>query len=264
MFVTSNAFDATNLNEISAWVRKGADSFSENPEGNEDLIFEYSNNGTTWIEIDTFEASGAGSLANGEIVTPTYTAPADFVTSSTFQLRIRLRQASGAAFDFWHVDDVCFAGGQALPTVLKTVVVESDPQSGTTNPKAIPGATMLYSIHVSNSGDGSVDDGTVLVSDTLDASLSLFVDDLAGDGSPFIFTDGSGANISGLVYEFISLGSTVDSPTFLNSASAPITPTSIGGYDPTVRGFQISLPGQLFPANTGTPEFTITYRVRLD
>ena len=149
--LTSDAFDATSVNEITAWIRKGDDSFSENPEGVEDLIVEFSNNGVTFTEIETFEASGAGSLANGEIVTPTWNAPGDFTVSPTFQLRFTLRDASGVNFDFWHFDEICFSGGMALPTVLKTVVVESDPINGTTNPKAIPGAILLYTITVTNS-----------------------------------------------------------------------------------------------------------------
>eukprot|EP00903_Cladosiphon_okamuranus_P004455 g4453.t1 len=260
--VTSDAFDATSVTDLSVWIRKGDDSFSEDPDGNEDLVFEYSNNGVAWTELDTYEAQGMGALADGEIVTPSWTTPTDFTVSSTFQVRFRLLEGDGAGFDFWHVDDLCFEGGMALPTVLKTVVVESDPINGTTNPKAIPGATLLYSITVTNSGDGSADEGTVRISDALDANATLFVGDLNGLGSPFIFTDGTGADISGLVYEYISLGNSVDSPTFYNSIAAEITP--VVDYDASVRSFDIDLLGQFYPENTGTPEFTITYRVRLD
>lgn len=260
--LTSDSFDATSVTELTAWIRKGADSFSEDPDGNEDLVFEYSNNGVTWIELDTYEAQGGGSLADGEIVTPSFSAPADFTVSATFQVRFRLLDGDGPGFDFWHVDDVCFDGGMALPTVLKTVVVESDPVNGTTNPKAVPEATLLYSITVTNSGDGSSDQDSIRISDVLDANSTLFVGDLDGSGSPFIFTDGLGNDLSGLAYDYVSLGSLIDSPTFYNSTSTEITPTP--DYDPAVRSFDIEMLGQLRPENIGTPEFTITYRVRLD
>ena len=260
--LTSDAFDATSVNEITAWIRKGDDSFSENPEGVEDLIVEFSNNGVIFTEIETFEASGPGSLANGEIVTPTWNTPGDFTVSPTFQLRFTLRDASGVNFDFWHFDEICFSGGMALPTVLKTVVVESDPINGTTNPKAIPGATLLYTITVTNNGDGSSDEDTIRISDTLDANTTFFAGDLNGSGSPFVFTDGTGSEISGLAYDFFSLGNGFDSPTFFNASSGEIIPAA--GFDPAVRSFDVELKGQFRPENLATPEFTITYRVRLE
>ena len=150
----------------------------------------------------------------------------------------------------------------ALPTVLKTVVVESDPINGTTNPKAIPGAILLYTITVTNNGDGSSDEDTIRISDTLDANTTFFAGDLNGSGSPFVFTDGTGSEISGLAYDFFSLGNGFDSPTFFNASSGEIIPAA--GFDPAVRSFDVELKGQFRPENLATPEFTITYRVRLE
>ena len=260
--LTSDAFDATSVNEITAWIRKGDDSFSENPDNNEDLLVEFSNDGVIFTEIETFESNGAGSLANGEVVTPTWNVPADFTVGPTFQLRFTLTQASGINFDFWHFDEICFSGGVTLPTVLKTVDIISDPVNGTTNPKAIPGAILEYSITVTNSGDGSSDEDTIRISDSLDANTTFFAGDLNGSGSPFVFTDGTGSEISGLAYDFFSLGNGFDSPTFFNASSGEIIPAA--GFDPAVRSFDVELKGQFRPENLGTPEFTITYRVRLE
>ena len=41
--------------------------------------------------------------------------------------------------------------------VLKSVVTLSDPENGTANPKAIPGAIVLYTLDVTNTGVGAVD-----------------------------------------------------------------------------------------------------------
>ena len=267
--LTSVPFDATSVNEITAWIRKGDDSFSENPDNNEDLLVEFSNDGVIFTEIETFESNGPGSLANGEIVTPTWNVPGDFTVSPTFQIRFTLTAATGVNFDFWHVDELCFAGGMALPTVLKTVQIISDPVNGTTNPKAIPGAILEYSITVTNSGDGSSDEDTIKISDTLDPNATFFAGDFgsgAPANSPFLFTNGTGADLSGLAYDFFSLGNGFDSPTFFTDGGGgtPVEIFPAAGFDPAVRSFDIELRGQFRPENIGTPEFTITYRVRLE
>ena len=54
-----------------------------------------------------------------------------------------------------------------LPNVVivKSVQVVTDPYNGGTNPKAIPGATMLYDVTVTNQGIGTADAVTVAVVD---------------------------------------------------------------------------------------------------
>ena len=81
-------------------------------------------------------------------------------------------------------------------TISKSVAPLSDPVNGGTNPKAIPGAVMLYAIDVSNSGPVPVDAGTLSVRDVLPAGGALYV---AGS-SPIVFVDGTPA--SGLSYDF--------------------------------------------------------------
>lgn len=87
--------------ELSIWVRRGDDSFSENPETNEDLIVQYLTSGGSWVNLETF---GGGGTA-GEISSRTYTLPNDALHSA-LQIRFTLTQGSGSAFDFWHIDDV--------------------------------------------------------------------------------------------------------------------------------------------------------------
>ena len=66
----------------------------------------------------------------------------------------------------------------AALTVTKTSRVISDPSNGTTNPKAIPGATIEYCIQVANAG-GSASASDVGISDPLPAQTTY----LAGFGS---------------------------------------------------------------------------------
>jgi hypothetical protein len=93
--------------DITVWVRRGDDSFSEDPDGGEDLVFEYLNNVGTWITLETFTGNGGA----GQIYNRNYTLPVDALHAN-FQMRFRYLQGNGADFDYWHVDDVC----QVIPT----------------------------------------------------------------------------------------------------------------------------------------------------
>ena len=260
--VTSIPIDTLGtFNNISVWIRRGADSFSENPESGENLVIEYFNNTGTWVALETF--TGAGT--QGQIFNRTYNMPAA-ASHANFRVRFRMTGGSGAAYDYWHIDDLCLNGfGSPSISVSKTVSTESDPISGTLNPKAIPGAEMLYTISVSNSGNGSPDTGTFMISDNLDNNASLFVGDLDGSGSPILFIDGNGVNGSGLSFVFTSLGSGTDDIVFLDSFNNPITPVSTGGYDANVRAIQITPSGTFNAAFPGsTPSFSIQFRVRVE
>lgn len=256
--VTSDAFDGTNLSSIEVWVRKGDDSFSEDPDNGENLVLEYFD-GASWVIINTFSANAIG---DGVVQTPTYTVGADFVADPAFQIRFRLTGGSGANFDYWHIDDVCFSGGTPMPSLAKTVETVSAGVVLAPLAKAIPEAIVEYTITAMNLGDGAATDGSIVISDVLDDNLTLFVGDLDGNGSPFIFTNGTGSNISGLAYDWILISSTADSPVFRNSSDVSITPTP--DYDASVRSFEINLRGSFFPAGAGTPQFTITYRARIE
>jgi uncharacterized repeat protein (TIGR01451 family) len=65
-----------------------------------------------------------------------------------------------AATDGKHSADAVYSVASAELSVTKTQAVVSDPINGTTNPKAIPGATVRYTITVVNSG---AEDATAVV-----------------------------------------------------------------------------------------------------
>ena len=47
------------------WIRRGADSFSEDPDGGEDLVVEYLNDIGVWVALETFSGSGGpGAIFN--------------------------------------------------------------------------------------------------------------------------------------------------------------------------------------------------------
>ncbi len=255
--VTSVPVAANNVETLSAWIRRGADTFSENPDGSENLVVSYLNDTGGWVTLESFTGSGT----QGQIFNRTWTLPAN-ARHGGLQIRFQQTSGSGSDFDYWHVDDVCLASALPDLSATKSVSVETDPLSSS-DPMAIPGAWLLYSIEVTNSGSGSVDDGSMTIADDIDPQTTLFTGDLDGSGSPVIFTDGTGADASGLSLSFTSLASTSDGITFLNAAGTPIVPS--GAFDPAVRTIRLEFDG-VFNAAAGsaTPDFTVTYRVQLD
>ncbi len=255
--VSSNVFDTTDpsFDDLSMWIRRGSDAFSEFPDLNENLVVEYLNDTGTWSTLETFAGGGAA----GQIFTRNYNIPANG-RHAGFRLRFRQTGGSGAPWDFWHVDDVCF-NQLVLPDLLVTKSVQtiSDPVNGGSNPKAIPGAVMLYTINVSNQGAGIVDSNTMIVSDAVPANSDLFVDTSGGD--PLVFSDGPVA--SGLSYSFAT------DVTFSNQpgGGAPYNylPTpDAQGFDPAVTGYRVNPTGPVNAASGGNfPSFSILLSVRV-
>ena len=155
-------------------------------------------------------------------------------------------------------------------TMLKVVQTYSDPYNSTTNPKAIPGAVMLYTITTTNSGPGTAQNMTI--TDTIPANTVMYVGDIAGTGSgPVLFTDGPSlspaAPASGLSYSFGGLGIGADSIAFSNTGGAPYTYTPVpdaNGFDANVKGIQIT-PSGSFNASDGVnnPAFSLKFRVQI-
>ena len=151
--------------------------------------------------------------------------------------------------------------------VLKSVATLSDPVNGGVNPKAIPGATAVYTIMVTNRGGAAVDTDTVVIVDSVPADTDLFVGDIGGAGSgPVSFVDGTPT--SALTYSFTSLGSATDDVDFSNDGGTGFGYTPVpdaDGFDPAVTHLRINPKGQL-PAATagGNPSFSLNLRVRVD
>lgn len=255
--VTSGIIDTSDLSfsDVSMWIRRGADAFSEDPDNIENLVVEFFNVGGGWTVLETFIGDGT----QGQIFPRTFNIPATGRYAG-FRLRFRQTSGSGAGWDFWHIDDVCI-NRMLRPDLLvtKSVQTVSDPINGSSNPKAIPGAIMLYTINVSNQGLGPVDGGSTMITDIVPADSALFVD--TGSGDPIVFTDGTVA--SGLTYDFASDVIFSNQP----GGGAPFDYTPIRdaqGYDSAVTGYRINPTGSMNAAMGGSfPTFNILLTVRV-
>ena len=146
---------------------------------------------------------------------------------------------------------------------MKTVSLLSDPVNGTTNPKYIPGAEVLYTITVTNTGLGTVNPNVMTISDAISPNLDLYV---GAAGGPVAFTDGTIA--SNLSYLFTLLSSAADDIAFSNNGGVSFTYTPIpngAGYDAAVTNLRIDPKGKM-AAWSGSglhPSFSLALKARL-
>ncbi len=168
---------------------------------------------------------------------------------------------------FWNIDDQILSLVKVNLVIVKSLLTLSDPVNGASNPRAIPGAVIEYTVIVSNQGAGSSDADSIRFSDPIPVPSQLIVDDIAGPGSgPVAFTQG--VPTSALSYSFASLASLADDLEFSNDGGATwsYVPTpDANGADPAVTHLRVS-PSGTFAAKTGVtgPSFTLRFRVRVD
>ncbi|MEO1472503.1 MAG: hypothetical protein AAFS03_00990 [Pseudomonadota bacterium] len=258
--VTAKTFSSVGADQLTLWVRRGGNfsSQSELPDGGENLIVSYFDSTGTWQTLDTFFGGGTG----GQIFTESYALPTN-ARHPDFSVRFEQTLGSGVDFDYWHVDDVCVESAGPVFDVVKTVTPEWDPVNEFTNPYNIPGSWARYRIEVTNLGPSGADAGSITLGDTFDSDIDFFAGDLSGTGSPIIFTDGTGANQSGVSLSFTGLGSGTDGVEFRNGANASITP--IADFDPDVRSIAVTFSGAMNAATGGAePTFAIEFRVRVN
>jgi len=103
--------------DVAAWIQRGDDTISENPEAGDDLVLEYFNNVSSWIALETF--MGGANVPN-TIYDRSYTLNADALHTG-LKLRFRMLDGSGAGWDYWHVDDVCVLESDSIPPAAPTV-----------------------------------------------------------------------------------------------------------------------------------------------
>ncbi|RLA41080.1 MAG: hypothetical protein DRR42_25080 [Gammaproteobacteria bacterium] len=149
--------------------------------------------------------------------------------------------------------------------ILKTVQSYSDPINGTVGPKSIPGSFMTYTILVTNTGFGAVDNNTTVITDQVPANTELFVGDINGAGSgPVLFTNG--ATTSGLSYTFTALNNSTDDLSFSDDGTdyTKSVSSNANQVDSTVTHFKVSL-GGVFAGSDGSndPSFSLKFRVRV-
>ena len=135
--------------------------------------------------------------------------------------------------------------------VSKTSTILSDGVSGS-NPKALPGAIVRYTITVQNTGSLSVDANTITVVDPFPANFTLDA------STPFTFTNG--AVTSGL--NAFNQGTMV---TYSSTGAAPYSASLGSGYNAAIRAFRFAPTGTMAAATTSGPSsFSLSFTGRLN
>jgi uncharacterized repeat protein (TIGR01451 family) len=152
-------------------------------------------------------------------------------------------------------------------TIVKSVSTVSDPVNGVVNPKAIPGAVMLYTIIVINSGQGPADNNTMVITDPVPANTTMYVD--TGPGDPVTFSC-SAVPPCGLTFNYganVRYTNTFPLPALLAppNVCGNFTYSPTGSFDANVRGLCINPAGAL-NGTTGppNPQFTLQFRVMVN
>lgn len=213
---------------------------------------------------------------------PTYTIPLAVPSGSNWRLRVYARDASTSTIaatnglvhipgqpntpvsqaNFYNVDELLFTVNSVQLTHLKTVAVISDPVNGSTNPKYIPSAEVLYTLRVTNSGTGTVDNNTLIITDPIPANTELFVGDLGGAGTgPILFVQGSPT--SNLTWTFAALNSLTDDVSFSSDGGVTWTYVPTPPYDPAVNRIRMNPKGTMAGTGGGSPYFDLKFQVRL-
>ncbi|MGB5723420.1 MAG: proprotein convertase P-domain-containing protein [Parasphingorhabdus sp.] len=110
---------------------------------------------------------GSGSTsANGNVVV-TFTSPVDQVEIIYGNHTTAPADPDGQAIS---IHDINFCRPLTTMSVTKISSIISDPVSGTTNPKRIPGAIVEYCILISNSGSASA--GSIVATDSLTGAFT--------------------------------------------------------------------------------------------
>jgi uncharacterized repeat protein (TIGR01451 family) len=208
----------------------------------------------------------SASSPNGNV---TFTFNQTGITRITLVYRSPPGGPANPGNQYISIHDINFTYQEPEPDllVMKLVQALEDPVNLTTNPKAIPGATMGYTVQVTNTGFGATDPNTVQVEDPIPANGALVVSDYDGaNPGPVRFNDG--ATTSGLSYTFTSLGSATDDVEFSDDGGSTWTysPSDSGdGTDPAVTDIRIQ-PKGAFSAATGggNPSFQALFKVRVD
>jgi uncharacterized repeat protein (TIGR01451 family) len=143
--------------------------------------------------------------------------------------------------------------------VSKTSTVTSDPFNGGTNPKRVPGSVVSYVVTVTNSGPGTVDGSTLVITDPVPANTALCVSTICSN--PVVqFVDGTPA--SGLTFNAATNVSYSSAP----GGGAPFTYTPVPdsqGFDAAVTGIRITTSGTMAAAGSGNPSFSVRFRARV-
>ncbi|MEO0367085.1 MAG: hypothetical protein AAF265_16525 [Pseudomonadota bacterium] len=143
--------------------------------------------------------------------------------------------------------------------LTKVVQTVSDPENGSTDPYAIPGATVQYALTLINLGNGVADADSVRFTDTLPDNIALCVAATCQPGGSVVLDDSTTPTPTG-----VSLGSVRYSDN--GGTSFGYTPVpDADGFDAAVDAIEVVLDGTFAAvSSSGAPAVTVLYSARVN
>ncbi|MBL4712052.1 MAG: choice-of-anchor L domain-containing protein [Gammaproteobacteria bacterium] len=191
-----------------------------------------------------------------------YTIPAN--PDGIWDISITANEGSEGTIS--HTSQSTMIIGTTNITISKNSTVLSDPVN-VSDPKAIPGAIVEYTIGITNSGFGYVDNDSFVLTDPIASGTTFY---FGSPLNPANLIDGVTSSGLNTPLNFIDLSSVVDDIDFSNDGGLSfITPTTdVDGFDttvPPVNFIRINPKGE-FNGSDGTnnPSMQINFRVRVD
>lgn len=221
----------------------------------------------TSARIDITDPAGNPVVANAAMTmvydsnAATRTYEYDFLvpvgaTSGNWTVKVTAHEGSEGTVS----DDLTSAFSVAAPkfTFLKYSQVEYDPINNASSPKPIPGADVLYTLQISNSGLGSA--GNLYFTDPIPPQAKLFVGNL-GQGGPVLYSDPD--SDSGFTAP-PPLPFTLDYYSNAACSSSTTPAPDADSFDTNIRCLGINMTGAMSGAVAPvTPDFSLTFRVRI-
>jgi hypothetical protein len=216
----------------------------------------------TQVNNVAMTAQGAPATCNSQaaatcVFQTAYTVPAA-PSLGGWTVRVTASEGAEGTVTDLGVGNFTVAIPQPNLTIVKTSTVISDPVNIATNPKRIPNAVVRYDITLTNSGPGTIDSGTLVLTDPIPANSSMYVS--TGSGNPVVFVNGT--TPSGLTFTYATNVSYSSTGTSGPWTYAPVPDAN--GFDSAVRAVRIAPSGVMSAAGSGNPSFTIQFRVRID
>jgi hypothetical protein len=155
------------------------------------------------------------------------------------------------------ISDVAFEKIMPLLTAVKSVSMAASSGVGLF---AIPGSDVYYTLTVTNSGDGPVDQDSLFLADPIPPEVEFYNGDVDGAGpatDPVYFTQTGAGLLFNAGGDLAFSDSASAPPNFAACAYVPLA-----GYDPNVRYVCLNPKGAM-SAGDPDPSFTVQFRVRI-
>ncbi len=207
---------------------------------------------------DTIRTEVADSGTSTKIYEYSYLVPAGATTGSWTTIVTANEGTEGTVS---HSGTGAFSVAVNLPSILVNKAVETnwDPYNGFTDPFAIPGGIVKYTLTITNYGSGVPDNDTILITDPIPANTELVVTD------PVVEV-GNVPGDTGLTISYVSLTDAGDDIFFsTDGADFSYLPTAdANGADVNVTDIRINPQGVFNPSDGAThPSFSVSFKVRI-